>query len=506
MKSDFLLEIEPGKFVSYNTKYGAEIYRRSLTLLLQCAISELYPDIKIQVGQSLMQGYYFEFPHETRFPEHFIGKTSERMREIASRDERFRKVRVSREEAVDLYRKKKRTDKVECISALSHKKLELVFLRNYFDFILAECVTSTKFLSAFKLIRYNHGFILQFPVKGDPFKLPLNPDRQEKLFKIYVEAKEWNRILEIQNVSDLNEAVRKENISLLIKIQEAFHEKKIGLIADQIKSFYPEKRLIFVSGPSASGKTTFLKRLGIQIRANGFVPEEISLDDFFVSREETPRTPDGDYDYECLEALDVSYFNRQITGLMKGKEVSLPRYNFKTGCREESGRRLKLRQNSIVLVEGIHALNPKLSSGIRKERKYKIFVSALTQLCIDNDTRIFTSDSRLMRRIIRDYLFRGYSAHSTIKRFPKVREGEEKNIFPFQDNADVFFNSSVIYEQAVLKPMIQPLLQKIRERCEEYYEARRILHYLDFFLPVSSREVPQTSILREFIGKSGFKY
>jgi uridine kinase len=323
---------------------------------------------------------------------------------------------------------------------------------------------------------------------------------------VYQEAKEWDRILDVQHVPDLNKAIKDGRISTLIKIQEAFHEKKIGLIADKIKAAFPQKKLIIVAGPSASGKTTFIKRLGIQIRANGLVPEEISLDNYFVPRDLTPRTPDGECDFECLEALEVKFFTKQISSLLEGKEITLPKYNFKTGKRALSNKKLKLKPNSVILVEGIHGLNPELSRGIEDKYKFKIFVSALTQLFIDNDTRIFTSDSRLMRRIIRDSMFRGYSALETIKRFPKVRQGEDKYIFPYQKNADVFFNSSVIYEQAILKPLLEKHLKNIKSSEKGYYEARRLQRYLDFFLPISAQEVPQTSILREFIGESGFHY
>ncbi|MCD6413258.1 MAG: nucleoside kinase [Elusimicrobia bacterium] len=282
--------------------------------------------------------------------------------------------------------------------------------------------------------------------------------------------------------------------------------KETGSNRRQNQKVFPEKRVICVAGPSASGKTTFLKRLGIEIRANGLIPVEISLDNYFVSRARTPRTSDGDYDYECLEAIDLKFFRRQIKNLLAGKIVSLPEYNFKRGCREFSGQRLKLRENSVILIEGIHALNPRLLPEIGETKKYKIFVSALTQLRIDNDNRIFTSDSRLIRRIVRDFKFRGYSAAESIRRFPKVREGEDKYIFPYQGGCDVFFNSSLIYEQAVIKKMASALLRKIKKTDDVYFEAQRLLYYFDFFLPISAEEVPQNSILREFIGESSFHY
>ncbi len=499
-------KIGTGKNVSFNTKYGAEIYRSSLTMLMQCAISELYPGVNVQIGQALMKGYFFELPLYEKLPTGFIRNATERMLEIVRKDEKFKKVKMDKAEVIRLYKRKKRYDKINAITYYQKSKIGMIMLRNYFDFALAESVSSTKYLCTFKLVRYRHGFILQFPVRGNILKLPDNPSRQEKLYEIHEEVREWYRILGIRHASDIDRAIKDGTISTLIKVQEAFHEKKIGYIADRIKSSFSRKRLIFVAGPSASGKTTFLKRLGIQIRANGLVPEEISLDDYFVSREKTPKTPDGECDYECLEALDIKFLAKQVLELMNGKEIILPKFNFKTGKREKGSSRLKLKPNSVVLIEGIHGLNPELLKEIDEKSKFKIFVSALTQLSIDNDTRIFTSDSRLMRRIIRDYLFRGYSAKETIKRFPQVRMGEDKYIFPYQDTADVFFNSSIMYEQAIIKSAISKLLRTIKEKEPEYYEARRLLNYFDFFSPVLSTEVPQTSILREFIGESGFDY
>ncbi len=503
-----IIKLLSNENIDYNTKHGAEIYRRSLIILMQCAIQELYPDLRVQIGQTLMHGYYFEPRSGKQLYEDFIRNVKKRMKYIVSLDEKFTKRTLTKPEAIKLYKKNKREDKVRTISYLPYNTIYMVFIRNYFDFTLTKCVASTKFLPTFNLIRYKKGFILQFPVRGNMMKLPHDPHRQRNLFKVYLETREWNRILGIHHVSDLNKAIDAGTISTLIKVQEAFHEKKIARIADSIKVFYPQKKLIFVAGPSASGKTTFLKRIAIQLMANGLKPEAIHLDNYFVPREKTPVMDNGERDFETIKVLDIKFFRKQINDLKNGSEVMLPKYNFKTGKREKSGKKLKLKFNSIILVEGIHALNPEISSGIDEESIYKIFVSALTQLLIDSDTRIFTSDSRLMRRLIRDSLFRSYGAAETIKRFPLVRKGESKYIFPFQDNADVFFNSSLIYEQAVLKPFIEPLLKNLKtgKGSSEYFEAQRILKYLDFFLPVSAKEVPQVSIIREFIGKSGFNY
>lgn len=506
MTSDRLISIGSSKYISYNTKHGAEIYRRSLTVLLQCAITELYPDLRIQIGQAIMHGYYFEVKKHNEYPSHFIRNITKKMKYIVKNDDKFIRKIVTKEKAIGLYKKSRHEDKARAISFLKKKNIELIYLRDYFDHVLAECVLSTGCLRIFRLIRYKHGFILQFPIRNEINRLPDNTDRQEGLFEGFLEAREWGSILGIQYVSDLNDAIKTGRISTLIKVQEAFHEKKIAFIADEIKSFYPEKKLIFVAGPSASGKTTFIKRLGIQLRANGLSPEEINLDSYFVPREKTPKTPDGKYDFESINAIDIKYFSKQVSQLIANKEITLPKYNFKTGKRDLSKKTLKLKPNSVILIEGLHALNPQLSEKFINKTKYKIFVSALSQLFIDNDTRIFTSDIRLMRRMIRDYKFRGYKAKDTIMRFPMVREGEDRFIFPYQKQSDVFFNSSLIYEPAVIKNQITGHLKGIIKKDKEYYEARRLLNYLQFFLSIPEKEVPQVSILREFIGHSGFNY
>jgi len=504
MNKDYTFKIESGR-IGYDTKYGAEIYRRSLSILLECAISELYPSLSIRVGQTLMKGYYYAIS-EGGYPRNFIEKVTDRMNLIVSLNEKFRKVRMGKTEALKLCKKVKRDDKFNAILYLPDEKINVVFLRNYFDFLLAESVSAAGCLKTFRIIRYNNGFILQFPLRGNIKALPETKDRQRKLYEVYMESRQWNEILGIRNAGDLNRAVLDGSIRDLINVQEALHEKKIANIADTIKNFFPRKRIICVAGPSASGKTTFIKRLGVQLRADGLDPVELSLDNYFVSREKTPKTADGDYDYECLKAIDLEFFRKQMSEILKGKEVKLPEYDFKIGDRKDSGIKLKLNDRSVILVEGIHSLNPRLLPKKYHKKLYNIFVSALTQLCIDNDNRIFTSDYRLMRRFVRDRKFRGYTASESIARFPKVRDGEDKYIFPFQPASNVFFNSSLIYEPAVIKPMVEKLLKKIRKSDAAYFEAQRLLYYLNFFLPISPKRVPQNSILREFIGKSSFHY
>jgi len=503
--NSFFMAIGRGR-VSFNTKHGAEIYRRSLSILLECAIHELYPDVSLHVGQTLMKGYFYEINDGERITSSFINKVTRRMRETVSADEKFKNVKMKKEKVLHLCRKYGREDKYNAVRYLPDAEIEIVLLRRYFDFMLAETVFSAGSLKTFRLVKYNHGFIMQFPVRGDIEKLPVTKDRQKKLYNVYMETKEWNRILGIQNAGDLNRAVADGTIRTLINVQEAFHERKIVEIANMIKASFPRKRIICVAGPSSSGKTTFIKRLGIQLRADGLKSVEISLDNYFLSRKKTPRTLDGDYDFESVRALDLKFLTRQMKELLEGREIRIQEYDFKLGRRKYSGHNLRLEKDSVALIEGIHALNPALLPDVPKSIFFKIFVSALTQLGIDNDNRIFTSDSRLIRRIVRDNKFRGYSASDSIKRFPKVREGEDKYIFPFQGTCDVFFNSSLIYEQAVIKPMVEKLLKNVKKTDGAYFEARRLLYFLRFFLAIQPKRVPPNSILREFIGESTFHY
>lgn len=502
---DFYIALERGR-VSFNTKHGAEIYRRSLSILLECAIHELYPDSSLHVGQTLMNGYFYEINDGERITSSFIKSVTRRMREIIVSDEKFTRVRMKRDRVMRLCRKYGREDKYNAVCYLPDAEIDIVFLRGYFDFMLAETVYSAGSIRTFRLVKYNHGFIMQFPVRGDIDRLPATKDRQKKLYRVYMETKEWNRILGIQNAGDLNCAIADGSIRTLINVQEAFHERKIVEIANMIKASFPRRRIICVAGPSSSGKTTFIKRLGVQLRADGLKSTEISLDNYFHSRENTPRTKDGDYDFESVRALDLKFLRRQMQELLEGKEIRLHEYDFKLGRRKYTGRRLRLERDSLVLIEGIHALNSAILPNIPSGKFFKIFVSALTQLGIDNDNRIFTSDSRLIRRIVRDNKFRGYSASDSIKRFPKVREGEDRYIFPFQRTCDVFFNSSLIYEQAVIKPLVEKLLKNVKKTDDSYFEARRLLYFLRFFLAIPPKRVPHNSILREFIGESAFHY
>ncbi len=494
------------KEADYGTKHGVEIYRRSLVILLKCAQKELYPTLKLQVGQSIMHGYFFESAGRAPLPAGIVKNLEKRMRQIVKSDAEFKVTKVFREKAIGMFKNEERYDKVAAAGWLKKPRIGLVFLRDFFDFMFLDCVASAGILSSFRLMQYRHGFVLQYP--GSKISsVPKNADRQEKLFSVYEETKNWNAILGIHHVPDLNSAIDSGEISTLIKIQEAFHEKKIARIADGITEKHPGNNFVFIAGPSSSGKTTFVKRLAIQLRANGLMPEMIHLDDYFLPRDKTPLTPEGEPDFESIRAMDLDLFRCNMKSCLAGEAVELPDFDFKTGQRRTSGRLIKKVPETVFLVEGIHGLNTQLTDCPGCSGQVRIFVSALTQLCIDHSSRIFTSDSRLMRRIVRDSMFRSHKAGDTLKMFPKVRSGEEKYVFPFQERANIFFNSSIIYEQAVLKPMIEKLLKDIEpDGSGKYYEACRLLNYLEFFLPLAPDEVPQTSILREFIGDSGFSY
>ncbi len=495
-----------GKKADYTTKHGVEVYRRSLTVLLQSALEELYPGLKLQVGQTIMHGYLFEPESSFRLPDDFLRKTTAKMKEMVKKKMVFSVKEVSRDEALDMFSRAGRHDKARAACWLKRERLKLVFAGRYFDFMFLDCVAHAGVLGSFRLLRYKKGFVLQYPGKSLS-EIPKDADRQEKLFRVYEETKKWNSILGVHHAPDLNRTVETGQISELIKVQEAFHEKKIAKIADCIKENQPQKNFVFISGPSSSGKTTFVKRLAVQLKVNGLVPQTLHLDDYFLPRSKTPRTPDGELDFETVKAMDIELFKKQMRSLSLGRPVFTPDFDFKTGKRKTSGNEIRIVPGTVILVEGIHGLNPLITGSVKETNQMKIFVSALTQLCIDYNSRIFTSDSRLMRRIIRDSMFRNHSASETLKRFPLVRHGEEKYVFPYQDRAEIFFNSSLIYEQAVLKPMLEKLLIKIKaSRSVCYYEARRLLNYLEFFLPVPADEIPSTSIIREFIGSSGFQY
>ncbi len=491
------------EFVDLNSDDGNRIYTRSLVMLLVRAAAEVLPGCKVRMEHTLGNGVYGEIDYQRRIRISDIEAIEKRMREIVRADEPVIMRQVSKEEARELFISSKQEDK---LGLLRYRKFDQVWVHScgwFNDITYGNMVPSTGYLKVFRLRYYMPGFILEFPRKENPLVLPEYVE-QGKLANIFYESVKWSQVLGVSNLLELNELLEKDKGGNLIRVAEAFHEKKIAAIADMIADNFDLIRIVLIAGPSSSGKTTFAQRLGVQLRIHGINPIPISLDDYFVDRELTPRDEKGEYDFESLEAVDRELFNEHLIRLVQGEEVEMPVYDFIEGKRKNSGQILKLGERDLLIVEGIHGLNDRLTSSIPKGRKFKIYVSALTQLNLDNHNWVPTTYLRIIRRIVRDYNFRGYSALETIRRWPSVRRGEERHIFPFQESADVMFNSSLIYELAVLKGYAMPLLGMVGREHREYAMAKRLRRFLSYFVPLSCEDVPSNSIIREFIGGSCF--
>lgn len=485
---------------------GIRIYARSLSLVLVRAAEEVFPKCIVRIEHSLSKGIYGEIHfHDHRpFTEKDLRLIKERMLEIIEKDEPIVKETISKEEAIRYFREQGHLDKVRLFQFRQSNQVNIYRLGNYADYFYGYMVPSTGYLKLFDLKYYLPGFILQFPTIDHSGILPRFQE-QRKLARIYYEFEKWAEILEVSDVGALNTQIASGKGPELIRIAEALHEKKIAQIADLITADRGRIRVILIAGPSSSGKTTFAQRLAVQLRVNGLRPISISIDDYFIDREHTPVGPNGLPDFECIEAIDLKLFNEHLTSLIHGLPVKMPKYNFQKGVREEQEAIMQIDSKQPIIIEGIHGLNDKLTSDVPKDQKFKIYISALTQLNIDNHNRIPTTDNRIIRRIVRDNQFRGHDALRTIGLWPLVRRGEENYIFPFQEEADVMFNSALIYELAVLKHYAEPLLMKVTPDFPEFSEAKRLLKFLSYFLPFEDSEVPLNSILREFIGGSCFK-
>ncbi len=491
--------------VDYATKGGASIYRRTATVILLEAVAELFPGARVEVGQSVGNGYFFEIclPNEPLRPTH-VEMIATRMREIVRRNIPLVPIRIAVEEAIAEFAHSGYPEKARLLQTLPHSKIWWIDLGAYKDILHGPLAASTGVATVWELEPYEHGAILRFPDVRFQMRPPRG--RHDKLFSVFRETREWNQEIGIHNVADLNDAVLRDETADIIRVAEGFQEKKIARIADMIAE-QKNVRLVLVAGPSSSGKTTFTKRLAVQLRVNGLRPVALSMDNYYVDREKTPKNPDGTYNFESLEALDVDYLNDHLRRLMDGEEVATPVFSFTEGKRRSDKTiPMRLGPSDVLLMEGIHCLNDRISAAVPREAKLKIYVSALTQLIIDSHSRIFTSDSRLIRRIVRDRLFRGYSAEQTITQWPSVRAGENRYIFPFQEDADVMFNSALVYETSVLKTYAQRFLLTVPRNTPAYTEAHRLLAFLDYFVPIFPEEVPQNSLLREFIGGSTFRY
>ena len=496
------------QFIDYTHPDGRKMYIRSLSMLLFKAVNDLLPGKNLKIDHAISNGIYCEIQGiDLNIEEHFelLMRIKERMFELVKADLPFIRKEYETEKAYEIFKKCGLIDKCELLETRTQVYTSVYQFDDIYDYFYGHLVPSSSYLKYFDLIKYYDGMLLVFPQKDEPKTLqPII--LQDKLFDIFREHKEWAEILDVPWVGRLNKIVQEGKISELIKIAEALQEKKLAQIADKVHTQGKNTRIILISGPSSSGKTTFSKRLAIQLRVLGLKPIQISLDNYFVEREKTPLDEHGDYDYENPLALDLDLFKTQMNMLMDGKEVLLPKFSFTNGSRYHADKKLVLHDENILIIEGIHALNPLLHSFIPSGKKFKIYVSALTQLGIDSHNRIPTTDNRLLRRMIRDNLYRGYSAEDTISRWPSVRAGEDKYIFPFQEEADIMFNTALIFELGILKKYAEPLLREIPKNKPIYSEAVRLLKFLSYFVPINEWEIPPTSILREFLEGSSFEY
>ncbi|MDT8718525.1 nucleoside kinase [Clostridium sp. 19966] len=491
--------IEP---VYINDRRGLKTYERTLQYILIKAVYDLFPKAKVTMEHSLGNGIFGEIHKQEALDSEDILKIKERMQQIVNQNITINKIYVSREKAIEVFTDYNMEDKVRLLKHMDIDRLKLYELDGRYDYFYGPMAPSTGIINLFDLVYYEPGFLLRLPSEKSPLEIAEFVE-QKKLSRIFYETETWGNILGVADVGSLNDKVENKDIINIIRVAEALHEKKIANIADMI-SDRKETKLVLIAGPSSSGKTTFSKRLGIQLRVNGLMPVPISLDDYFVGREFTPKDENGEYDFESIYALDLELFNKDLNDLMKGKEVEIPSFNFKTGEREWTGHRLKLPDNGIIVVEGIHGLNDMLTSTVPRENKFKIYISALTQLNLDDHNRISTTDVRIIRRIVRDFLSRGYGGEQTLNMWPSIRRGEEKNIFVFQEQADAMFNSTLVYELCVLKRFAIEELKKIKNDSPVYYEATKLISFLSFFKDVDTELVPENSLLREFIGGSCF--
>jgi uridine kinase len=492
-------------FIGTDTVCGNDTYRRSTLHLMLKAFYDVcgFNNIeKITVEYSLGKGYYCEMKGNLKVKQELLFEIKKHMDQLVLNDIPIVKSTISTDEAIERFKKHKMYDKVKLFKYRRGSTVNVYSLKGFEDYYYGYMVPSTGYLKYFELFPYDEGFVLQLPIKEEPKKVPTF-EPQHKVFQILKEANAWSELLEIDTVGAFNEQISQGNINDLILVQEALQEKKIADIAETITKKDGIK-FIMVAGPSSSGKTTFARRLSIQLRAHGMKPHLVEVDNYFVDRENSPKDQYGNNNYEVLEALDVEGFNKDMTDLLEGREVQMPQYNFKTGKREYKGDFKKLGSDDVLIIEGIHCLNDKLSYSLPKESKYKVYISALTQLNIDEHNRIPTTDGRLLRRMVRDSRYRATTAEETIARWNSVRIGEDNYIFPFQEEADIMFNSALIYELGVIKQFAEPLLFNVPKSSPHYQEAKRLLKFLSYFLTVNSEIVPGNSLLREFIGGSIF--
>ena len=491
------------ELIDISSKEGMKIYRRTLVYVLGKAFEKICPNLKMMVDYQLPNSMYCDLENN-EVTEEFIQNLSEEMRRIIKQNLPIKQVIMTREEAKAFFDKEQTSKGRLQFDLEKNKKIYMYYCEDYYNYCYGTLADRTGITKVFEIMKYDNGFLIRYPSSSKPEQLPkIIPTK--KLAWALSEYDDIHKILDMNRVYKLNTAVDENKIKDVIMLDEAFHEKKIANIADKIAENRNVK-MVLIAGPSSSGKTTFAQRLGIQLRINKIRPVTISVDNYFVERKDTPRDENGDYDFECIEAIDLKLFNEHLTKLLNGEEVEMPEFDFHEGTKRYKGKKLKLKSDEVLVIEGIHCLNDKLTSSIPKEQKYKIYISALTVLNMDRYNRISSTDTRLVRRIVRDYQFRGYSAKHTIATWHSVNRGEELNIFPYQEEADAIFNTSLIYELGVLKGKAMPVLEEITKKDKEYAEAHRLVNMLKYFKTIPDRLVPTNSLLKEFLGGGDFEY
>ena len=492
------------EFLDLRSASGIRAYTRTLFMILCKAVHDLYPGCKVAIDIPVSNGYYVDLTLDRAVTPDDVAAIRQRMQQLIDAKLPIHRYESTTEEAIDMFRQAGTMSKVKLLESSGRLYTTYYDLDGYKDYYYGTLLTNTSEIHLFGLEYYYDGLLLRIPSREDPSQLGAFI-RQDKMFEIFKEHHRWQDILGVRTIGDLNNAIDKGYTPQLIQISEALQEKKIASIADNI-AHQKGVKMVLIAGPSSSGKTTTCKRLSVQLAVNGLEPIGISLDDYFLDREQTPKDETGDYDFEHLHALNIPLLNEQMNALFRGEEVELPRYNFQKGKSEWSGKKLKLSGKEILVVEGIHALNPELTKDIPEEQIYRVYASALTTILLDNHNYIPTTDNRLLRRIIRDHKYRGVSAKETIHRWPSVRKGENRWIFPYQENADAMFNTAMLFELAVIKRQAEPLLEQVPENCEEHAEAYRLLKFLKYIKPIPEDQIPPTSLLREFLGGSSFEY
>lgn len=491
------------KLIDIASKEGTKIYRRTIIYILGKAVEEVCPGKKIMVNYQLPNSMFCELEN-TEITEELIQNLNDKMHQIVQRDLPIKQVVMTREQAKEFYEKNHISKGRLQFDLVENQEIFMYYCEDYYNYCYGTIANRTGITKVFEIIKYEDGFLVRYPSSDKPGQLP-KIIQTKKLAWALNEYDDIHKILNVNTVYKLNKAIEEDNIQDIIMLDEALHEKKIANIADQIAKNRNVK-MILIAGPSSSGKTTFAQRLGIQLRINHIKPVTISVDNYFVERKDTPRDENGNYDFECIEAIDIELFNEHLTKLLKGEEIEIPEFDFHVGTKRYNGKKMKLEPDQVLVIEGIHCLNDKLTSKIEKDQKYKIYISALTVLNMDRYNRISTTDTRLVRRIVRDNQFRGYDAKHTIGTWYMVNRGEEKNIFPYQEEADSIFNTSLIYELGALKRIAVPLLEEIRKEEPEYAEAQRLINMLKYFKTIPSEYVPTNSLLKEFLGGGSFKY